>query len=278
MNVLIAGCGYVGLRVANRLHTQGHAVYGLRRFPESSEPCIRWIEGDIAGRRISDSVPPIDTVILSAGLRSDTEKNYEALFVDGYTWLIDQLKSNSHPLSRIIMVSTTSVYAESDGGWVDESSPVIHVKSPAKYYLAAEKMIAQSGIPSVVLRMSGIYGPDRTRLIRAVKDGKASRDTSPHYLNHIHADDAAGAVAHVAGLDNPEPLYVASDRDPADRNDVLQWISDQLRLGKIPEARKEDVKTQRGGNKRCCSRKLAESGYSFRYPTYREGYANLLNS
>lgn len=278
MNVLIAGCGYVGIRVAVLLHAQGHMVWALRRSPGDPLPFLHWVQGDLtAGDRL-DLPPAIDAVILAAGLRRDTDDRYQALLVDGYGRLLRELYNRAAPPDRCVMVSTTGVFAEADGGWVTEASPVDHDRSPSRYYLGGEALIHALPGRHAVVRLSGIYGPERHRLIREVREGRAVRiPPPPHYLNQIHADDAAGALVHVLHLDQPDPIYIASDSEPSDRNDVLAWLAGELGTGPLPVSEDPaDRPGRRSGNKRCDASRLVASGYTFRHPTFREGYRALL--
>jgi len=278
MRVLIAGCGYIGIRAAERLHRQGHEVFGLRRNPPAPLPFLTWCHGDLIDPATFSLPPDLDVVILAAGLRRDADEAYHRLFVTGYRMLLHKLIAEQSSAHRIIMVSTTGVFSEQDGGWVDEQSSVNHDRSPGRYYLEAEKIVADCGRPSVIIRLAGIYGPDRVRMIREVRGGQARRYPPPaQYLNQVHADDAAGVIVHVVEHQNPDALYVVCDREPADRNDVVQWISNKMGLGHIPPASVTDNRPgRRAGNKRCNSNHLVNSGYSFIFPTYREGYDALL--
>ena len=276
MRILIAGCGYVGLRLADRLNGLGHQVFGLRRNPEGPLPFLIWCRGDLTSTEPLLLPERIDAVVLAAGLRRDADERYQALFVDGYARLLETLRHTS--LKRLVMVSTTGVFAEADGAWVTEASPVDSSRSPSRYYLDAEQQVLDARCSSVVVRLSGIYGPERFRLIREVREGRAVICPPPaHYLNHLHADDAAGAIAHLVTLADPEPLYIASDREPADRNTVLQWIADELGAGELPlDPRPEARPGRRSGNKRCDASRLLASGYTFAFPTFREGYRDLM--
>lgn len=275
MHILIAGCGYSGVRMATRLLADGHTVWGLRRSPPNEPSLIQWIQGDLTAPGPLALPGNLDAVILAAGLYRDTPEHYHALFIEGYGRLLRQLRTEQHPLRRIIMISTTSVFAEANGGWVDESSPTTPDRLPASSYLAAEERVFSSGWSSVVLRCSGIYGPGRTRLLRqAMEHATIPADASPQYVNHIHVDDVAGAVAHVLALNQPPPLFITTDTEPADRADVIAWIRqrhDPPVTGLEPDT--PPSKPRRSGNKRCRCTRLTQSGFIHRYPTYREGYA-----
>lgn len=278
MHILIAGCGYVGERLAGLLLTSGHAVTGLRRTPPERNSGPEWIAADLGNLHPISLARPVDAVVLAAGLRRDTDDQYRRLLVKGYGDLLESLRRENHPVQRVIMVSTTGVLAEEQGGWVDESSPVSDDRTPGRFYLEAERMVSACGWPATVARLSGIFGPGRIRLIREVREHRARLHPPPvHYLNHIHADDAAGALAHLVTLPAAENLYLVTDTEPADRNEVLAWIAERLGAPRPPEAEAgEGAPARRSGNKRCRSTRLVNSGYQFRHPTYREGYEALL--
>ncbi|HMP96387.1 MAG TPA: NAD-dependent epimerase/dehydratase family protein [Kiritimatiellia bacterium] len=279
MRVLIAGCGYVGLRLAVRLAEAGHEVFGLKRQPPTTTHAFTWLRGDLTGSAY-ELPDRLDGVVLAAGLRRDTEAHYRDLLVEGYQRLLARVEASSARLSRVVLVSTTGVFAESDGGWVDETSPVNADRSPTRYYVESEAMVARFPASTTVARLSGIYGPGRNRMIREVQNGAARLFPPPvHYLNHIHADDAAGALAHLLTHAEPEPLYIVSDPEPTDRNEVVRWIAKTGGWNEPPPAGTDAPRpSRRSGNKRCSPARLLASGYRFQYPSFREGYAALMTS
>ncbi len=277
MRILIAGCGYVGIRLAEQLTSRGHEVFALRRNPPPGGQTFTWLAGDLTRPGDVDLPASIDLLILAAGLQRGAGESYAELLETGYARLLAHLRDAGHPLQRIVMISTTGVFAECEGGWVDEDASAGTVSISGTHYHRAEKLVASHGIPTVIARLSGIYGPGRIRLIREAREGRAVLyPPPPHYLNHIHADDAAAAVAHLALHPQPQPLYIVSDREPADRNDVMAWLANELSLPPPSEAAPGvSAPPRRSGNKRCRSDRLVESGYAFIYPTYREGYRAL---
>jgi nucleoside-diphosphate-sugar epimerase len=149
-------------------------------------------------------------------------------------------------------------------------------------------VLAASGFPAVSLRLGGIYGPGRTRLVESVRSGRAaSRPGPPHFGNRIHRDDAAGALAHLttlalAGLEL-ESLYLGVDDEPSDEALVLRWIASQLGMPELPMRDGEAAPGARdanrpASNKRCSNARLRATGYRFRFPTFREGYAAAIAS
>ena len=138
--------------------------------------------------------------------------------------------------------------------------------------------IGWTQVPGTALRLGGIYGPGRTRLLENVRSGRARyRAGTPRYTNRIHRDDCAGAIAHLMQEEAPQPLYLGVDDDPAEEVVVLRWLAGVLGA---PEPRPEkgvgagDRRSR--GNKRCQNALLRDTGYTFHYPTFREGYTSLI--
>ncbi len=171
---------------------------------------------------------------------------------------------------------------------MDESSPTEPRDFRGTRMLEAEAVLAASGFPSVSLRLGGIYGPGRTRLVESVRSGRATiRPGPPHFGNRIHRDDAAGALAHLATLALAggalASLYLGVDDEPSDEATVLRWIASQLGVAEPlvrdgePALGARDA-NRAASNKRCSNARLSATGYRFRFPTFREGYAETIAS
>lgn len=273
---LIAGCGDVGGALGLLLLRDGRKVLALRRrvslLPEGLLP----VEADLfrpasIGAALPEGVD-FDTVYYTAAAEARTEEAYRAAYVDGLRNLLGALAARR--LNRLIYVSSTAVYGQRNGEWVDEESPAEAERFQGRVIREGEERALRSGVPRVVVRFGGIYGPGREWLINLVRQKKARIPRGePVYTNRIHRDDAAGVLRHVARLGDPAGLYVAVDREPAGLADVFRWLA--ARLG-MPEPPPGDDAPERG-SKRCRSARLVESGYEFRYPTFREGYGAILD-
>jgi nucleoside-diphosphate-sugar epimerase len=278
-NILIAGCGYVGTALGMRLVAAGHVVWGLRRSAEGLPPGIRHVAADLtAAETLQDLPPALDVVFYTAAPNGSDEAAYRAIYVDGLGHLLEVLARQRQTPRRVLFTSSTAVYAQSSGEWVDETSPTKPGHFTGSRVLEGENLLLQGPFPAIVLRFGGIYGPGRTSLIARVRQGVATcRDGPPLYTNRIHRDDCAGALHHLMMLPEPDSLYIGVDHEPADQCDVLRWLAAQLGA---PPPRAEvssgaDTRRHRT-NKRCRNAKLVAAGYVFRYPTYRDGYAALL--
>jgi nucleoside-diphosphate-sugar epimerase len=278
-NILIAGCGYVGTALGMRLAAAGHVVWGMRRAAEDLPPNIRHLAGDLSVPQTLQDLPPgLEVVFYTAAPNGADDAAYRAIYVDGLRYLLEALAGQGQSPRRVFLTSSTAVYAQSAGEWVDESSPTVPTHFTGGRVLEGERLLLDGPFPATVVRFGGIYGPGRTSLVERVRQGLAAcREGSPLYTNRIHRDDCAGVLHHLMTLPTPEALYVAVDHEPADYCDVLRWLAGQLGapMPRVEAASGADTRRHRT-NKRCRNGKLVASDYIFHYPTFREGYAELL--
>jgi len=279
MRILIAGCGYVGTALAGQLAASGHEVFALRRRPSELPEGVQTIVADLTDPASLANLPDsLGVIYYTASASGYGEAAYRAAYLDGVANLLAALK-NQRP-RRFFFTSSTGVYGQDDGAWLDESSPPSADRPTAQALRDGEAEVLGGPIPGTVVRFSGIYGPGRTRLIDSVADGTARREQgATRYLNHIHRDDCAGVLAHLMGLEEPADLYLATDSEPRPRNDLLVWIAEAMGKPAPPFAEESGAAakaSERGGNRRYRNGRLLESGYEFIYPTFREGYGALI--
>ncbi len=277
--VLVAGCGDIGARLGVQLSADGHEVWGLRRSAGELPAPMRLLQADltVAGELVR--LPEgIDAVVYTATADSYDDLAYESAYVRGPRTLLQALAAAGQMPRRIIFVSSTSVYAQDDGGWVDEDSPAESESFSGRRLMEGERVVLDGPLPAIVVRFGGIYGPGRNRLLERVRDGKPCRETPPLFTNRIHRDDCAATLRHLLMLDGPERIYLGVDCAPAPQCEVMDWLAS--RLGVSPPPRTSPADAARGGgrgsNKRCRNDRLLSSGYRFIYPTYREGYSAVL--
>lgn len=202
---------------------------------------------------------------------------YRRAYVDGLRALLAELDRRGQKPARLLFASSTSVYPNDDGSWVDESAPVASSGFKATRLLEGERLALSSSIRAVVVRFGGIYGPRRTGTIDRVRAGRAVyREDATRYTNRIHRDDCAGVLQHLAGLEDPQPIYVGVDSDPAAELTVYNWLAGVLGSPEPRAAGPGDREATRGSNKRCRNDRLLGSGYTFRYPSFREGYRAVI--
>ena len=278
MTILLAGCGDLGTEAGLRFHALGHRVVGWRRSPAKLPSAIEGVAADLS----APGLPPVpaDTtaVVIAVAADSPSEEAYRASYVDGLTHVLDALERDGVQPGRVLFVSSTAVYGDAGGGWVDERTPAAPGGFSGRVLLEAEQLIqarfSGTATTATSLRLGGIYGPGRTRLIDQVRNGSADIPEDVRYTNRIHRDDAAAAIVHLATMAaRPEATYVGVDNDPADLGTVLRFLATEMGLTEPPAG---DAGPARGGNKRCRNSLLLSTGFTFTYPTFREGYRAVL--
>lgn len=275
--VLLAGCGDLGLRVAQQLRARGDEVWALRRQPPALPGDIHWLRADLTDPASLRELPSGITrlVYLPTPDRRDPAA-YRATFGDGLRHLLDAFDGMQEAsLRRVLFVSSSAVYGEHGGEWVNEQTPAVPAGFNGAALLEAERLLASRITGAVVVRLAGLYGDGRMQLIERLRLGQVvvPRQT-PHWANRIHVDDAARAIAHLLHLSDPQPLYLGVDSTPL----PLDVLYDHLAglLGVPPPA---EGKPPPGiGSKRLSHRRLCDSGFVPHWPDSREGYAALLQT
>jgi nucleoside-diphosphate-sugar epimerase len=270
--ILIAGCGRIGTRLGVQLAEDGDAVFGLRRHPEELPDAITPCAADLTREsNLADRLPAaLDCVyvILTPGQYNDD--GYRRTYVEGLTNLYDALGASGNKDARLIFVSSTGVYGENAGGWVDETTPPRPTRFSGIRLLEAESVAGNHPGGCVIIRFAGIYGPGRDALVRRVAAGAACQADPARYTNRIHEDDCVGFLRHVGRMDQPAACYIGVDDRPCTQCEIMDWLATALDL---PRPMREA-----GGpaGRRCHNARLRASGYRLRYPDYRSGYPSLL--
>ena len=279
--ILIVGCGDVGLRLGGRLVATGARVTGLRRRPAPLPEGMETLAGDVTR---PETLAPLaahrfDAAVILLAPDESGDEAYRRTYVEGTRAVLAALAKGSPGLQAVLFASSTSVYHQGGGEWVDEGSPTLPTGFSGRRLLEAEALLAGLPCAASSVRFGGIYGPGRRRMIEQARAGRFTRAEPPHYTNRIHSEDCAGVLAHLlARAFRGEPLaavYNATDTCAAPLAEVERWLAEQLGVpwqpGDLPPP-------ARGGSKRVNSDRLRDSGYVFRYPDYRAGYGALLES
>lgn len=282
MNVLIAGCGYLGCAAGAVLSASGHRVKGLCRSEASADRIrsagLTPLKADLTDLAALKKLPlgGLHGVILcQAPAKGEA---YRAAYLEATETLLEALKiyvaPGADPL-RLVFVSSTSVYGPRAGGWVDADTPIDPevLEEDVRVLRRAEELVLAAG--GRVLRLSGIYGPGRNR-IEALKSGQFKPFSGLGYTNRIHRDDAARAAALVLENGRPGQIYLATDDKPASQTEFYGWLCGRMGLP-APAAQPAVQAAQAwADSKRCSNAKLKELGWSPRYAGYEQGYGELL--
>jgi len=269
--------------IANRLstHLTAYQTVGVKRSL-IHHPTVQIETADCCNQQQMNQLMStgFDVLVMTFTPTEMSDEGYYQGYVKPVQTILSALNQQAVKPRLIVFVSSTSVYAQQDGSWVDERSPVEPESYSGRRLLEAEQLISDSGYSYSHVRFSGIYGRSRGHLVEQVLAGKGTATEPAIYTNRIHAEDCAGVLAHFIErqkTDAIEKLYIASDHQPAPLHDVKQWMRETLGL---PENHFNEnaplTKRTARSNKRCENALLVESGYVFRYPSFKEGYAPLL--
>ena len=284
MKCLIVGCGYVGLPLGGELVRLGHEVAGLRRQASAENELkaagIRPLVGDVTRPESLGRLPhAFDWVVNCVASGGGTAEEYRRIYLQGTRHLMEWLSAT--PPQKFVYTGSTSVYGQTDGSPVKETSPTEPLVETAKVLLETEKLLLTAAgerkFPAVILRVAGIYGPDRGHAFKQfLKNEARIEGDGSRFLNMIHRDDLIGCLIAVLKGGRAGEIYNTVDDEPVTQANFFQWLAEEL--GKepppmVPENPEADRK--RGvTNKRVSNRKLKmELGHQFKYPNFRIGYS-----
>ncbi|TDJ78195.1 SDR family oxidoreductase [Pseudomonas putida] len=278
LSAMIVGCGDVGGRLAQQLLARGWQVSGLRRsvshLPEGVDP----VAADLGQAQIPAAWPQRapDYLVYCVAASQHDEAGYQAAYVEGLRHVLSWLAERGQRPRRLLFVSSSSVFAQKNGEWIDETAATEPEGYSGRVMLEAEKLALASGIPASVVRLTGIYGPGREWLLSQVRQGYRVAEEPPLYGNRIHAEDAASLLAFLLQADDDgvalEDCYIGVDDDPAPLADVVAWLRGYMGVSQWSD----EQRVRRTGSKRCSNARARKLGWAPVYPSYKEGYAAIL--
>jgi len=283
MKCLIVGCGYVGLPLGVELVRLGHKVSGLRRSAAAENELkaagIQPLIADVTKPETLAKLPcDFDWVVNCVAAGGDAD-DYRRVYLQGTRNLIEWL--SAMPPKKFVYTGSTSVYGQTDGSQVKETSPTEPAVETAKVLLETEKLllaaVAERRFPAVILRVAGIYGPDRGHWFKQFLKNEAHIEgDGSRFLNMIHRDDLLGCILAALKSGRPGEVYNAVDDEPVSQATFFQWLA--ATVGKYPPASvpENPVADRKRGvtNKRVSNRRLKmELGCQFKYPNFRKGYS-----
>jgi nucleoside-diphosphate-sugar epimerase len=285
MAKLIFGCGYLGRRVADRWLAGGGPVYAVTRSASRADQLRREgllpVVADVTRPETLRNLPAADTVLYAIGFDRSAGHSMREVYVDGLAAVLAALPATT---GRLIYISSTGVYGQSAGEWVDEMSETHPEREGGIACLEAEELLSAHrwGSGAVILRLAGIYGPGRIPRRDELLAGQPLAVPAEGWLNLIHVDDAA-AVVLAAERRAPLPRrYVVSDGQPVMRR---KYYAELARLVGAPTPRFTPPPAggtalgRASSDKRIDNRRMvAELGVELAYPSYREGLAAIVSA
>jgi nucleoside-diphosphate-sugar epimerase len=288
MRVLIVGCGYVGLPLGAELVRQGHEVFGLRRSAAAKDELkaarIQPLAGDVTRPETLAKLPRQFDWVVNCVAAGGSADNYRQIYLEGNRNLIAWLAGS--PPKKFIYTSSTSVYGQNDGSIVTEKSPVEPEAETAKVLVEAEKFLLAKGgsrersphlkYPAVILRVAGIYGPERGHWFsQFLKHEARIEGDGSRWLNMIHRDDVVGCIIAALERGKSGKIYNATDNEPVTQLKFFEWLAAELKRPLPPTIPVDDESRRKRGvtNKRVGNAKLRNDlKYEFRFPNFRKGY------
>ena len=267
----IAGCGYLGRALADLLASKGWKVEG---WTMSSKSARELSETGHSARSVNISVEEnvaahrsgFDVVIHCASTRGGDTESYRRVYLDGARNLLGNFEN-----TRLLFISSTSVYAQSTGEWVSEETSAEPKHETGKILREAEHLILEKS--GTVIRLGGLYGPYRSALLHKFLSGEARIDPqNDRFMNQIHRDDAAEAIHFLLGrAESGRQIYNLVDNQPRLLSECYRWLAERLNRP-VPPAGESPSKRKRGdSNKRVSNAKLRATGWEPRYPTFADG-------
>ncbi len=268
---LIAGCGYLGLALADLLQADDWEVEGWTMSPKSAQDLsqrgVRADNVDISDERVVLArQDDFDAVIHCASTRGGDVDLYRRVYFDGALNLLNQFSG-----AKLLFTSSTSVYAQTNGEVVTEQSPARPKHETGKILRRAEDLVlAKDGI---VIRLGGIYGPGRSALLRKFLSGQATLDPEKdRFVNQVHRDDAAaGMLLLLKSAPAAGEIYNVVDDQPILQSECYRWLAAKLQRPLASSGRSTSTRKRGESNKRVSNAKLRRIGWAPRYPTFAEG-------
>ena len=283
MRVLIVGCGYVGIPLGAELVKLGHEVFGLRRSADGDAELtaagIQPLVGDITRAEDLAKLPgPFDWVVNTVSSSKGGEEEYRQVYLQGTRNLIEWLGLTT--LKKFVYTSSTSVYGQTDGSVVKETSPTEPASATSKLLVETENLLIQAAqiqkFPAVVLRVAGIYGPERGHLfLQYLRSEARIASKGERIINMIHRDDVVTSIIAALKSGRPGEVYNVSDDEPVAQIHFFRWLSETLGKWMPPFATEEENANRKRGltNKKISNRRLKmELGVALKHPTFRQGY------
>ncbi len=275
MKIYLAGCGQIGKRLGNVL-AKTHSVIGLKRSKVNvSFPVI---SVDLLDKDAVKSLPnDADVIIFTVTPSEYTELGYRRVYEDILSNVIMWAKRHDkEPL--LVLVSSTGVYGQQEGQWIDENSETLPTSMSGRVILAGENMLHNNLSNILIVRFSGIYGENRTRLIKKAISGQSIQKNPILWTNRIHEDDCVDSLEFLINCYQQgrelDAVYLLSDDEPVGQYEVMGFICSQLGVA-IPPVKLKGLSVN--CNKRCNNSRIKALGYKLKYPHYRRGYEDILD-
>jgi nucleoside-diphosphate-sugar epimerase len=274
-HVLIVGCGDLGAHLAKLLCALNIQVTGISRSEKSIEG-VQMLVGDVTLPSSLLHLKTLNpsTIVYCVAANGQSDAQYQMHYVEGLKNILNTQTHNPN-LKAVMFVSSTRVYGQITDAILNEQTPAIPSDFGGERLLEAEGVLDSLSCSTTVLRLSGIYGPGRLRMINLAKVPERWPEQNS-WTNRIHRDDAASFIAYLISKrlagEQVDSCYIVTDSAPCSQFEVLNWLADNLEI----KAFKSYLPILSG--KRLSNQAMLATGFTLRYPDYQAGYASLLKS
>jgi nucleoside-diphosphate-sugar epimerase len=275
-DVLITGCGFLGEAAAVAFSRAGASVAGVNRSAPPEDPGRPFpvLPCDVTDRGAIEALAPVlrgvSVAVHAVSSGRGGADVYRAVYREGLRNILDLWSPG-----RVIFVGSTSVYAQTDGAVVTEESPALPDRETGRILLEAEEIALKAG--GLVARLSGLYGPGRSVLLRRFLTGEAVlEEGGVRWINQIHRDDAASALLRLADPRTAPGIYNVSDDTPSTQGEIFSWMAAATGRPLPPEGSADRERKRGWTSKRISNRKLRATGWSPCFPSYRDALPRLL--
>lgn len=272
--ILIVGAGYLGSAIAANFCAKKQKVWTVTRT-DARKPSLEQmgaipLVADITRPETLAALPAVHFIVICvAPPQGRDEMAYHETYVRGVGNLLNRVKAQVQP-SLVLYISSTGVYGDKKGQWVDETHDPRPDDPTGAILLDAERQVLEAGLPSVIYRLSGIYGPSRN-WIPAFKSGAWSSKPGDRCMNMMHVDDIVASIPVLFKKSECGQVYLGVDDEPVLRSEFTRWMKEKMGIkGEGDEPQKAVT------GKRCRNTRLKSLGFQFKYPSYKEGYDDLI--
>lgn len=277
--LMIVGCGDLGTRLGLQMADLNWQVYGARRSSKQLAQPILPVTIDLLCPTLPQEWPDstIDYLVFCVAPDKAGDQNYQSIYCQGLIHLLSWLKQKGQAPKQLLIISSTAVYGQNDGQWLDERSATAPSSPQGNIMLEMEQIAKDSGFDYCIVRLAGLYGPNRNYLINQAKKGVHYPPNPPLYANRIHIEDASQLIKQLLIRHQKEgqqlaPCYIGVDDTPAPIQETLTWLRDQLAIKQLAT----DYAVRTTGSKRLSNQQAKATGWKPLYPSYTEGYKSLL--
>ena len=271
--IQIIGAGYAGARIAQFFSEKKQKVFALTRSTEKAKEFekqnIQPIVADLTKLETLSKIPSAHFIVICPAPDVSGEASYEQIYLKGIQNYLNAIQKNPRP-SLIVYFSSTGIWQDQVGDCFDESIVPKPISAKAKILVQAEQQILASGYPTVILRLSGIYGPERNR-IQAFCEKLWPVAGVDRWMNLIHVDDIAQAMPVIFKNAQAGEIYLGTDDEPVLCSTVASWLAEKIGMENKFLFKKGPVVGRRLKNT-----KFKGLGIRLKYPSFREGYEREL--